>query len=290
MDIKPEIIILSSGGFLGSALSKCFSNEGLATLKLVNSSELDLTHPGAHLHVDQLLNENTVLILTALARSRGDQYDTYSDNLVMYQNLARALGKTRIRKCVYFSSISVYGEQETNRSITEETLTAPSSIYGAGKLAAENLLKIASHEVGTPLVILRPCKIYGLGDRDFSSYGPAKFINSLIRENRVSLIGEGEEERDYLYIQDLIEMTKEIAYNQVVGVYNLATGISTSFKELASCIRKVTDRTFVVETIKRKRPVVHQQFNIRKLKKTMPNISFTDLEKGLSYIFGLKKC
>ena len=63
-----------------------------------------------------MLNENTVLILTALARSRGDQYDTYSDNLVMYQNLARALGKTRIRKCVYFSSVSVYGEQETNRS------------------------------------------------------------------------------------------------------------------------------------------------------------------------------
>ena len=43
MDIKPEIIILSSGGFLESALSKCFSNEDLATLKLINSSVLDLT-------------------------------------------------------------------------------------------------------------------------------------------------------------------------------------------------------------------------------------------------------
>ena len=121
----------------------------------------------------------------------------------------------------------------------------------------------------------------GLGDPDTVSYGPDQFIDTLSKENKLSLFGNGEEKRDYLFIQDLIGIIKHLAFSEAAGTLNLASGKSYSFKEIMSLLQKITNRDFNETLVDRKNVMIHQGFIIDKLTSACPDVSFTDLEKGL---------
>ncbi len=279
--MKPKVVILGNSGFIGSSLEKDIREGGGVQVEGLSSSALDLSLRESSEKLAKILNEETLLFIFARSRNAQNKIDAYHHSILIDQNIARCLEKTPVKKCLYLSSISVYGETATNSGITENTPVDPSTLYGITKFAGEKVLQVIAQKAGFPFLALRCCKVYGPGNPDTISYGPDQFMNTVSKENKLALFGDGGERRDYLFIKDLIGIIKQLAFGEAKGILNLASGDSYSFKEIALLLRKITNKDFNEICRERVMPVVHQGFIVEKLLKACPGIIFTDFEKGL---------
>jgi UDP-glucose 4-epimerase len=237
-----------------------------------------------------LLDSDVVLIHLARTRRKKDRFDSFSDDIAMAEIVARAVANQSVKKCIYISSTAVYGDDVTNMSITEDTPVSPITPYAIAKYTGERLLAYAARQSGTPMVVLRPCMVYGPGDTS-KAYGPARFIDSIVRDGEVDILGDGSEVRDYIFIGDIVQIMARFVENDSTGTFNVASGKSYSFRELIAILKKVSQRDFKMVSLERDRPKTHQCVIISKLLGGMPDIRFTDLEPGLkeAYQHGLAK-
>jgi nucleoside-diphosphate-sugar epimerase len=242
---------------------------------------LDLTSPLAADELASRLGPATTLIVTARARVSSDPFRTFTDDIAIAANVARCLIANPPRRCVYFSSTSVYGDVASNLAITEETPLAPNSLYGTSKVAAEGTLRHAADRADVPLFILRPCMVYGPDDPS-SSYGPGRFVRSVLQDGKVRVFGDGNELRDYLFVRDLVNITLALAFDGSPGIYNLASGTSHSFQQILTCLRDIISDPFSVVTVPRDRPATDQRFDTSRLRGALPNIRLIPLEEGLA--------
>ena len=285
--MRQKVVILGNSGFIGSSLERDLREVGGIQVEGLNSSDLDLSEKETPEKLAKILNEETILFIFSRSRKKQNKIDGFHNNILIDQNIARCLEKTPVKKCLYFSSISVYGEAATNSAITENTPVDPSTLYGITKYAGEKILQVTAQKAGFPLLVLRCCKVYGPGNTDIISYGPDQFINTILKDSKLGLFGDGEEKRDYLFITDLIGIIKQLAFSEAGGTLNLASGDSYSFKEIALMLRKITNKDFTEICRERVLPVIHQGFVVEKLLEACPGVKFTDLEKGLQETWSL---
>lgn len=272
---------MGSTGFIGAALMDQFRQHSDLEVEGYQSADLDLTSPDAGHALAELVDDRTILIVTARARRGTDSFEALSSDIAIATNVARCVSSKKVRKCLYFSTLSVYGDAATDLSITEQTAIAPTSLYGIAKFAAECILRQVTEPAGIPLVVFRPCKVYGPGDTS-QEYGPARFISSILSGEAIRLFGDGSELRDCLFIRDLVAIISQLAFGNHHGTYNLASGCSHSFQEIISLLRKVTHQNFEVVNLERNRPKIDQKINPAKLLAALPGFKFTDLEDGLA--------
>ncbi|MFC2019503.1 NAD-dependent epimerase/dehydratase family protein [Chloroflexota bacterium] len=195
MDLK--VVILGNTGFIGAALTAELQQNNSLLVEGYNSSNLDLTLGNCVDRLCDVVDDKTVVIVTSRSHRTQDKIESFSDNITIATNVAQCLSKKRVRKCLYFSTLSVYSDTTTNLSITEETAVTPASLYGAAKFASECVVKQAASENDIPLVIFRPCMVYGPGDNS-DAYGPTRFIKSVLQEGKVYLFGDGTELKEHL--------------------------------------------------------------------------------------------
>lgn len=279
--MKQKVVILGNSGFIGSSLEKDLRKGGGIQVEGFNSSDLDLSTKESPEKLEKILNKETILFIFSRSRKKQNQIDGFHHNIIIDQNIACCLEKIPVKKCLYFSSISVYGEAVTNSAITENTPVDPSTLYGITKYVGEKILQVTAQKAGFPLLVLRCCKIYGPGNTDIISYGPDQFMNTIFKDRKIGLFGDGGEKRDYLFITDLIGIIKQLAFSEAGGTLNLASGDSYCFKEIALILRKITSKDFTEICRERVFPVIHQRFVVAKLLEACPGVKFTDLKKGL---------
>ena len=123
---------------------------------------------------------------------------------------------------------SLLSKENSKNLITVET--------SSGKLES----KILKSKFEKKLCVLRPTMIYGKKDTH-NGYGPNLFLNLASKNKDIQLFGKGEERRDHVYIDDLIDVLKECIERNAVGTINLASGNVYSFKYLArKVIKEIT--------------------------------------------------
>ena len=279
-----KLVVLGKTGFIGEAIFEHYQSSGTCEVSGFNSPELNLTAFNAADELARILDGNTVLVISAKASKDLDPLKTFEQDIAITNNVARAIAITPVKKCVCFSSIAVYGEAVGNVNITEETEPSPTSLYGVSRLAGEFAIKSAAEKSGTPLTIFRSCMIYGPGDRVFP-YGPDLFLKCALEDAAVKIFGEGTEMRDYLYIQDLVEVTKYFIHNDLPGTYLLGTGQSRSFVDIIECIKEITQRNVKIDEVKQTQSKINQKLNVQKLIKAFPEVSFTLFERGMRDTF-----
>ena len=281
-NIQKKIIILGSTGFVGSALLDVF--QGLTDTEVLglNSSDLGLSTDRADIELAKIIDKNTILIFAVRASRNLEPFEGFQKDVAIVKNIGRCLSQNPVRKCIYLSGGPVYDDSKSDLNITEESPIAPTSLYSAAKLAGENILQVVGKQANIPTVIFRPCKIYGPGGSD---YGPDSFIKSLLLSGKVRLFGDGTEIRNHLYINDLAELTKKIAFNETEGIYNLVSGSSHTYQDLLSHIRVLYKKDFSVEQMPRTREKVDLNINIDKLKAQVPDFPFTPIENGVEQTF-----
>lgn len=144
-----------------------------------------------------------------------------------------------LERFVYTSSASVYGST-TRLPISEDAYTNVLSNYAATKLLGENYTLIYGKVYGIPVSSVRYSNVYGFGQSPNNPYCGVlgRFIHNAIAGLPLTVIGDGEQTRDYTFVTDAVDATILAAVHPVAlnDVFNVGTGVETSVNNLAQII------------------------------------------------------
>lgn len=281
-DNLKKIIILGHTGFVGRNLEKFFK-KNYPFIEILGKSlpSMDLTkYDEASLLKDIFDDKTAVIMCSAIKRELGDSLDNFEMNVAMVCNICRILEKHPVKRFIYLSSTAVYGEDIHNLHISESTPTNPNSYYGIAKYASENLLRriVNSEETGT-LAIVRPPVIYGYGDQP--RYGPSQFIDSALNNNPITLWGDGTEKREFLFIEDAVNLINNLVFHTYEGALNLTSGKSYAFTEIIDTISSIINSKIKIKFQERTKNKVDHAFSNKLITGLFPNFRFTLIKEGI---------
>jgi nucleoside-diphosphate-sugar epimerase len=173
---------------------------------------------------------------------------------------------------------AVYADQP--EPLSETSPTAPFEMHGVAFLAREIALR---SEVAAPLALLRATLIYGAADT-YNGYGPNRFRRLAATGQDIVLGGEGEERRDHVFIDDVVEIVIRVLFHRSKGVLNVATGEVHSFREVAEQVAACAPRKVAIRGSPRVGPMAHsgyRAFDITACRRAFPEFRFTPLAEGL---------
>jgi UDP-glucose 4-epimerase len=162
----------------------------------------------------------------------------YNNNLIGSVNLVNAAVNHNVKCFVFTSSIAVYGAGQSPMS--EDMIPVPEDSYGIAKLAVEQELRVSHEMFGLDYVIFRPHNVYGehqnIGDRYRNVVGI--FMNQLLRGERMSIFGDGLQQRAFTHIDDVAPIIAESvdfpgARNQI---FNVGADVPHTVNDLAAVV------------------------------------------------------
>jgi len=181
--------------------------------------------------------------------SWGSEFSHYVDwNVLVTQRLLEvALQSKTLKRFVYASSSSVYGDIDTF-PVTETAMTRPYSPYGVTKLAAEHLCSLYHHNFGLPTVSLRYFTVYGPRQRPDMAFH--RFCKAALEQKPIRVFGDGQQTRDFTYISDIVEANILAArVDAAVGqVFNIAGGSRVTLHDVIELLRKVSNTQLIVQS------------------------------------------
>jgi len=253
-------IVTGVAGFVGSSLCDrlladghtvkgidCFVDYYPRELKLKNLAKAR-ENPRFTLVEENLLTTNMNSLLdgadwifhqaaqAGVRASWGAYFESYTNNniLVTQRILEAATAFPQIKRIVYASSSSVYGNAERYPTL-ETDLPKPVSPYGVTKLAAEHLMCLYASESGLPTASLRYFTVYGPRQRPDMAFN--RFAKAALKKEELTLYGDGEQSRDFTFIDDIVEGNILAAKSATPGgVYNLGGGSITTVNEVLTII------------------------------------------------------
>lgn len=158
--------------------------------------------------------------------------DEYTDVNVRGTENVFKIAKEFGIKIVYASSSSVYGNPEKT-PITEDSKRSPINPYGNTKLEDEFLAEKYAKD-GVSIIGLRYFNVYGKGQTGSYAGVITKFINNLREGKQPIIFGNGEQKRDFIFVEDIAKANIAAMRSNVKnGFFNIGTGITTSIKQLA---------------------------------------------------------
>jgi UDP-glucose 4-epimerase len=271
---KPtRAVVIGAGGFVGGAIARQLAHEQVPLLGL-SRQDIDLLAPDAGIKLAGLLRaDDAVVFVSALAPARNAA--ALMQNLRMAEQVIAALATQPVAHLVYISSDAVYADDAN--PVTERSCRQPSSLHGMMHAARELMLK---SEVKTPLAVLRPSLLYGVRD-PHNGYGPNRFRRLVEKGEPIILFGEGEERRDHVDVDDVARLAVLVLLHRASGVLNVATGDSTSFREVAEMVAAAARKPAVIRGTPRQNPITHRHFDIAECLRAFPRFRYTPLGDGL---------
>ena len=167
-------------------------------------------------------------------------------NLMGLINLLNAAVKLDIKKFLMPSSAAVYGNLDT-LPLNENMIGNPSSFYGLTKLTTEHYLRIYHEAFGLPYICYRYSNVFGPRQGNGGEGGVISiFAKATVQDSPIIIYGDGKQTRDFIYVDDVIEANILGMQHQVIGIYNVSTGISSSVNLLVDEFRNISGKDIEV--------------------------------------------
>ena len=248
-----RVLITGGAGFIGSHLAEALLKKGYAVHVLDNlyMGKRENVPSAARFYEGDILNPSmveqamegveAVVHLAARVAIRDSVSHFCEDaqtNLMGTLQLLHHCGKRKIRKFIFASSMAVYGDSQRPTPISETYLQEPISPYGIAKLAAEKYVGLMSRQFNLPWVCLRYFNVYG-PRQTFTPYVGVItiFIRNLHNGQPITIFGDGNQQRDFIYVGDIVKATLLALESDVSGeVFNVGTGRGTSVKQIAQLL------------------------------------------------------
>ncbi|MDH4210743.1 MAG: NAD-dependent epimerase/dehydratase family protein [candidate division WOR-3 bacterium] len=301
-----KILVTGVAGFIGSHLAErllgtghevtgvdCFTDYYPRKIKESNLSVLRDSNKFVF-HEDDLLRMDLTALLknvdivfheaaqAGVRASWGSSFRIYTENNVRAtQCLLEAAKETELNKFIYASSSSIYGDAESYPT-DEDTKPMPISPYGVTKLAGEHLCYLYYKNYGVPTASLRYFTVYGPRQRPDMAFN--KFIRAILSDEEITIYGDGEQTRDFTYIDDIIDANISAMDAQVIGhVFNIGGGSRITVNDTIRILEKVTGKKAKIKYIeKQKGDVRHTGADISKAAELLGYKPAYDLEKGIA--------
>ena len=257
-----RVLVTGAAGFIGSRLTATLADQGhevigLDALTPYYEPELKRARLGELGRLDGIetvagdLNEvelepivdecEAVFHLAAQpgVRASWTGFEQYvADNVLATQRLLAALEPDHVRRFVFASSSSVYGQ--VTGSVDESAPTRPYSPYGVTKLAAEALCGAYAQNFGLPVVSLRLFTVYGPGQRpDMATY---RLIRASLLGEKFPMFGDGSQVRSFTYVDDVVSAAIATLDHDVEPgtVVNVSGGATCSLTDVIDTVEAVT--------------------------------------------------
>ncbi len=279
--IEKKVLILGGSGSVGRSLVNKISKKKIA-FQALNSNQLNLL---SKLSVNKFFTKkkykfDTLIIISAITPDKGKGLKELKQNIEMITNIASYLKD--FKNIIYISSDAVYNTQ--NSVVNDNTLPDPDSNHGIMHLCREKIIELNSKN--SNLTILRPTLLFGKFDTHFG-YGPNRFLKQAKSNKNIILFGEGKDKRDHLPLDTLSEIIFEVMKKDIKGTYNVATGHSYSFKEIAKLILK-RFKKIDLEFIKNDGNYTVRKFNNLRIYKILNIKKKFDIKKEINKLLNMK--
>jgi len=175
--------------------------------------------------------------VTSVPRSVKDPVATNEANVSGTLNVLVAAQKCGIKKILYASSSSVYGDTPTLPK-REDMIPNPKSPYAVSKLTGEYYLKVFQELYGINTVSLRYFNVFGPRQDPKSEYSAVipKFITRVLHHESPIVYGDGSQTRDFTFVKDVVQANLRAMDSNARGIFNVAYGDRISLTELAQTI------------------------------------------------------
>lgn len=212
--------------------------------------------------------------------------ETFEVNVTGTENILKACKKHNIKKIIALSSAAVYGDNDDpNFKFHEENNTNAVSPYGSSKLKMEESIFENCKNSEIRSIILRLFNVYGKGQSDEYSGVISKFVNNIKNNQPLIIFGEGNQTRDFIHIDDVIELIHSVIninFDKEFEVYNIGNGKSWKIIDIANLMIKISySKNKILFKEKRYGEIIHSVASIEKAKNKLNFSPQIILEKGI---------
>ncbi len=172
-------------------------------------------------------------------------HESLDVNLRGTLNVLEAARHTKAKRVVMASSAAIYGE-DPSQPKRESMTPSPISPYGLEKLASEHYLTMWTHLFGVETVALRYFNVFGPRQDPSSAYSGviSVFVDRILRGAPLSIFGDGEQFRDFVYVANVVDANMLAATRANVSgrAYNVGCGEKTTLNALAQMLGRIAGR------------------------------------------------
>ena len=187
--------------------------------------------------------------IPSVPRSVENPRQTHIASVESTFSLLLAARANKVRRLVYAASSSAYGDQPTLPKV-ETMLPEPLSPYAVAKLVGEHYCQVFTRVYGLETVSLRYFNVFGPRQDPSSHYSGvvSRFISDLLGGGRLVIYGDGEQSRDFTYIENVVDANLKAAESiRGIGqVINIANGERISLNQLLAELKSLTGKPDVV--------------------------------------------
>jgi GDP-L-fucose synthase len=268
--MKQKILICGATGFIGRNFTEYFAKDPQYEVHAVRFNRPEYHCPNVTWHRADLRNPMDVeklipgvdIIIQAAATTSGSKdivarpFIHVTDNAVMNSYLFRSAFEHKVKHVIFFSCTVMY--QSSTEPLQESDFDANQALheryFGVGntKLYLEKMCEFFARIGDTKFTAIRHSNIYGPHDKfdlERSHVFGATITKVLTAEDKVSVWGTGEEERDLLYVDDLVDFTQCVLAKQPAKyrLYNCGYGQATTIKALVNKIVAASGKNLRIE-------------------------------------------
>ena len=305
--IKGKKVIVTGGlGFVGHNLVKSLVNDYQCKVIVVddctnsNESMIESVKEKVEFHKISvldgekffpLLNGVNYIFHLACIQIAASGSDPIRDMQVNAQSTLQLLEQIRhgdyplLERFVYTSSCSVYGST-SHLPLGEEDATRVLSNYAATKLLGEQFTLIYNRNYNIPVSVVRYSNVYGYGQSPRNPYCGVlgKFVHNALTGQPLTVVGDGEQTRDYTFITDAVDATILSAVHPMAygDLFNVGTGIETSVNKLADVIGEFAPGSKKVEAPERDIDNIRRRVvDIEKIHQRLGWVPKVGIQKGI---------
>jgi len=245
-----RVLVTGGAGFVGGSLVRRLAESGarVTVLDDLFTGQSEIVPTNAQLVVGSVVDEALVRELVGdssvvfhmaarnIIASTKDPREDFATNIGGTLNVLLAARDSKVDRVVYTGSTSIYGNPRSI-PINEDDTPVALSPYAVSKLGGELYCNAFYENYGVPVSVVRYSNVFGIGQRPDNPYCGVigKFFAAAFEGKPLQVHGDGEQTRDYTYIDDAVDATLLAAIRpRAEGeMFNVGTGIETSVNDLA---------------------------------------------------------
>lgn len=297
---KLKILITGGAGFIGSNIADYWTKQNAEVIVLDNlrtGKVENISHNNQIKFINESITNSDLVFsimdnvdyifhlaaLVSVPESIINPFECVEINVKGLLNILEAAKEKKVKKIVFSSSAAVYGDNPISPKTTDLVLS-PKSPYGITKLDGEYYLQAYLENFELNFIALRYFNVFGPRQDPNSQYAAAIpiFINKALKDEDIIIYGDGEQTRDFIFIDDVVNANILAAQASVNGVYNVARGEAISINDIVYSIIKITNsKSKIIHKDTRSGDIKHSLASIDKTKNDLNFCPTISLEEGL---------